>query len=250
VTPPSGSYSHRFNSVENFSFWDRTIAFSEIVSLYGPVYELVADTASVDEGSVAWFTLNTTNIESGTLVNLLLSGITTSDISGELLNINSIVYDGSAKIFVPISADGITEGSEILTVTVGDVSSSITINDTSLEPPNTESSAVTIIVDQGIAGDRPLLLDNLTEKITSSGSDVISHTLTYNGIDYAYEEIDQSIAIVLRNGDFTAEFRDEISDLSENMPAISYQQLISLVGQSSIETTILNIAGADGYFVS
>jgi hypothetical protein len=81
VTPPSGSYSHRFNSVENFSFWDRTIAFSEIVSLYGPVYELVADTASVDEGSVAWFTLNTTNIESGTLVNLLLSGITTSDIS-------------------------------------------------------------------------------------------------------------------------------------------------------------------------
>ena len=183
-------------------------------------------------------------------MNLLLSGITTSDISGELLNINSIVYDGSAKIFVPISADGITEGSEILTVTVGDVSSSITINDTSLEPPNTESSAVTIIVDQGIAGDRPLLLDNLTEKITSSGSDVISHTLTYNGIDYAYEEIDQSIAIVLRNGDFTAEFRDEISDLSENMPAISYQQLISLVGESSIETTILNIAGADGYFVS
>ena len=95
-----------------------------------------------------------------------------------------------------------------------------------------------------------MLLENLTEKITFSGSDVISHTLTYNGIDYAVEEIDQSITIVLRNDDFTAEFQNEISDLSENMPAISYQQLISLVGQSSIETTILNIAGADGYFVS
>jgi len=251
MTALSVGYVIRLNSVEIFSFGDQTKTFSEVASLVIPTYELVADAAFVDEASVATFTLKTTNLEPGTSVTYALSGITKSDIVGGLLSGNTIIdTNGSATITIPISADGVTEGSEILTLTVGDSSVSVTVNDTSFGPPSTETNTVTIIVNEGVAGPLPLLLENLIEKKTSSGADIISHTLTYAGNSYTYEELDEFITTVLRNDNFTAEFQAEISDLSDNMPAISYQDLILLVGQSNISTTLINIAGADGYFVT
>lgn len=54
---------------------------------------------------------------------------------------------------------------------------------------------------------------------------------------------------VVRDGDFTSEFRKEISDLLPAAAAFSYQDVLKLVGVSNIANVILYVAGADGDFV-
>ena len=95
------------------------------------------------EGSPVTFILETTGLSTGTLVPYsifrvnqydLVSGTTTGNFT--LLN-KSIVNTCSSTITLTISADQITEGDETLTMTVNNqsVSASITILDTSKNPP-------------------------------------------------------------------------------------------------------------------
>lgn len=102
-----------------------------------PTYAINASPQSTNEGSSVTFTLTTTNVDDGTLVPYALSGsgINSVDISGAATTGNFTVNGNtSSKTFV-IAADNTTEGTEYLTMTVGGVSTTVTINDTSITPP-------------------------------------------------------------------------------------------------------------------
>ena len=97
-----------------------------------PTYSLVAGATSVNEGAVANFTLNTTNVTSGTSIPYTLSGISSADVFGGALSGNAVVNtSGIATISVTLLNDLLTEGPETLTVTAGGASASTVVNDTS-----------------------------------------------------------------------------------------------------------------------
>ena len=99
-----------------------------------PTYTLAADATAADEGTTATFTLTTTDVAKGTEVAYALSGVKAADVEGGLLDGTATVdANGSATISIALTADDLTEGSEILTVTAEGVSASTTINDTSLD---------------------------------------------------------------------------------------------------------------------
>ena len=87
---------------------------------------------SVNEGSVATFTLTSENVQEGTYVSYLLSGIDEADLSsGNLYGNVYLDASGSASITVNLKNDFITEGPETLTVLASGVSAKTIINDTS-----------------------------------------------------------------------------------------------------------------------
>ena len=100
--------------------------------LMPPVYALRSLSNSIDEGKTAQFDLVVTNYKSDTLVSYTLTGLQAADIVGGELR-GSAILDarGTAKILIPISADGLIEGFETLTVSVQEQNASVTINDTS-----------------------------------------------------------------------------------------------------------------------
>ena len=89
-----------------------------------------------------------------------------------------------------------------------------------------------------------LILKNLTEIVTET-----SHTIEYQGVDYSYADIDSMITTVVRDGDFTAEFENEIADAFPSAAGISYQDAVGLIGIAGIDNAILAVARADGNFV-
>jgi hypothetical protein len=119
-----------------------------------PTYVVASSASSFNEGSIASFTLTTTNVASGTSVPYTLSGISAADVSAGSLSGNAIVNSsGIATISVSLLNDLLTEGSEILTVTAGGASASTIVNDTSQSvvpeiyissEPNSKTDAVSI----------------------------------------------------------------------------------------------------------
>ena len=101
-------------------------------ALAAPSYILMAIGAAADEGAFASFSLSTANVAAGSSVGYSISGVSAADLTDGLLTgfvtLNSY---GAAIIRLPIAADGMTEGTEILGVTVQDVAASIKVYDTS-----------------------------------------------------------------------------------------------------------------------
>ncbi|NDF50563.1 MAG: hypothetical protein EB116_10865 [Betaproteobacteria bacterium] len=89
-------------------------------------YAIAAKTSGVDEGSVAEFTISTTNVLAGTSLSYSLSGVSASDIVGGALSGSAIVDSmGKATISIPLALDLTTEGTETLTATVQGQSASV-----------------------------------------------------------------------------------------------------------------------------
>ncbi len=76
------------------------------------------------------------------------------------------------------------------------------------------------------------------------------HTLSYNGTVFNYAEIDPLITTVVRNGEFTAEFAQEIADAYPSAAGIKYNTVVSLVGAAAIDDLLMSVAGSDGSYVS
>ena len=58
------------------------------------------------------------------------------------------------------------------------------------------------------------------------------------------------IMTLTSDGNFTSEFRKEITDLLPAAANFSYLDTVKLVGTANIDNVILYVAGADGNFVS
>ena len=96
-----------------------------------PTYDLVALSSSVNEGSVASFSLTSTGVSPGTSIAYTISGVSSTDVTGGLSGTATVDINGLATISVPIAADFLTEGTETLTVTTQGKSTSVLVNDTS-----------------------------------------------------------------------------------------------------------------------
>lgn len=217
-----------------------------------PTYELTANTLTVNENSTAVFTLKTNNVDAGTLVDYQLTGISSSDVvGGKLTGQVAIGSNGTANISIPIAADATTEGVEIITLTVQGKSASMNILDTSAAPIiTTELHNLTVLVNKGVLSVEPLILKNLTEKMTLTNGIVTNHVITYNGTNFEYAQIDAMITTVVRDDNFTTEFLKEIFDVAPSAANLSYKDAVALIGINNIDSAILNIAGADGNYVA
>ena len=110
-------------------------------------------------------------------------------------------------------------------------------------------SNLSVIVDKGIIGSSGVLLKNLIETSTYTDGVITSQVIEYAGSKFNYSDIDKLITTVTREGDFTSEFRKEITDLLPAAANFSYQDTVKLVGTANIDNVILYVAGADGNFV-
>lgn len=114
----------------------------------------------------------------------------------------------------------------------------------------TESTSVlSVLVEAGVLASGPVLLKDLVEVTTYQGQTVTSHTVEYAGILINYADIDALVTTVARDGEFTSEFRSEISSLAPSAASLKYQDLLALVGVASFDSTLIYIAGADGNYV-
>ncbi|NBY55250.1 MAG: calcium-binding protein, partial [Betaproteobacteria bacterium] len=97
-----------------------------------PTYQVIASSSSVDEGSIAVFTVETTNVTAGSSLTYTLSGVSASDVVGGSLSGSVVVgANGKASISIPLAADQLTEGDETLTLSIQGKNASVTVRDTS-----------------------------------------------------------------------------------------------------------------------
>ena len=232
---------------------DYTFNSASITTLE-PTYSISSGSDSYDEGQSALFSLVTANLAAGTAVAYTLSGISESDLESGSLTGTAVVSDsGTTVISLPLFADALTEGAETLTFTLDDSSSttaSVIINDTSKNPVIVATNHTTsILVDKGILGTSPTILKGLTENIEKTDGVTTNHIFSYNGSDYDYYDISPFIMIVVRDNEFTDDFRSELVDFAPEFRDISYQDAVAAVGLVGISGAIITVAGADGNYI-
>jgi hypothetical protein len=116
--------------------------------------------------------------------------------------------------------------------------------------PVAETHTLSVVVNAGVLAASAVWLKDLIEQISYVGDLVTSHKVIYGTSSFDYQTIDQLITTVTRDGDFTAEFRQEIADVNIAASSLSYGDVAALVGNPSISNVILYIAGVDGSYVS
>ena len=107
--------------------------------------------------------------------------------------------------------------------------------------PKPQTYTLDVIVD--LFG-QVLYLKGLVESISTT-----SHTINYGGDSFTYSEVDAFLTTVVRDGEFTDEFAQEIADAYPSIAGISYSTAVALVGASAIDDVLLAVAGADGNYV-
>jgi hypothetical protein len=124
------------------------------------------------------------------------------------------------------------------------------VNDDTGQAPTTRTHTLTVLVDKGVLGTDPVLLKDLVEKVTTVGTTVTAHTVSYQGVQYKYGDVDALITTVIRDGEFTEEFRKEIAEQYPSYGSITYRDAVSLVGITNMDATLIRVAGMDGNFVA
>ena len=118
----------------------------------GDTFAITADAAEADEGGTATFTVaaaeGAETLTEGTEVPFTLSGVDAADVDGDLTGTATVGATGEATITVTLVEDATTEGAEALTVTLDDgASTSVTVNDTSVEPVVVPGDTLTLTTD-------------------------------------------------------------------------------------------------------
>ena len=232
---------------------DYTFNSASITTLE-PTYSITSGSDSYDEGQSALFSLVTTNLAAGTFVAYTLSGISESDLeSGSLTGTAEVGESGTTVISIPLAADTLTEGAETLTITLdefADKTASVIINDTSKNPGTVNTTHLTsILVDEDVLGASPVILGGLTENIEKTDGVTTNYVFSFNGSDYDYDDISPFIIIVLRDNEFTDDFRSELADFAPEYKNLTYQEAVDAVGLVGISAAIITVAGADGNYI-
>ena len=232
---------------------DYTFNSASITTLE-PTYSITSGSDSYDEGQSALFSLVTTNLVAGTAVAYTLSGISESDLeSGSLTGTAEVGESGTTVISIPLAADTLTEGAETLTITLdefADKTASVIINDTSKNPGTVNTTHLTsILVDEDVLGASPVILGGLTENIEKTDGVTTNYVFSFNGSDYDYDDISPFIIIVLRDNEFTDDFRSELADFAPEYKNLTYQEAVDAVGLVGISAAIITVAGADGNYI-
>lgn len=236
-------------NLEYLKFADQTINLSLLST--PATYTLTPASLIFDEGSNAVFNLSTTGVTAGTVISYTLSGVTASDITtGSLFGTVVIGPDGKSVISISLALDKLTEGDETLTISLQGASAKATVKDISLSTVTTVVHTLSIIVDKGVISSSAVLIKDLVEKTTLSNGVVTNRTIEYGGSIFNYDAIDPLITTVTRDGEFTDEFRKELTDALPSCSTLAYKDALILVGSVNIESQLISVAGYDGNYVS
>jgi hypothetical protein len=115
-------------------------------------YSLSRSIAATNEGTQATITLNTTGVQKGQAIPYTITGVSSADIGDVSLTGNFTIDGDTDSVVFNIAADVITEGEEVLTLTLDDAgtSVSVTINDTSVAPTYNLSTGVGSVDEGGV----------------------------------------------------------------------------------------------------
>ena len=148
-----------------------------------PAYTLSRSGESTIEGFTVTYTVNTLNIAEGTSIPYVVTGILPEDLSSGSLS-GDLIIDayGSASVSFTLEDDGIPEGVENMTFYTGNLSSSISVEDTSYSNTYTlnrstestdEGSVVTYTINSTAAPEGtvvPYIITGISQEDLSSGS--------------------------------------------------------------------------------
>jgi hypothetical protein len=66
---------------------------------------------------------------------------------------------------------------------------------------------------------------------------------------FDYKQVDALLMVVTRDGNYSDEYRKEITTLFPAAANFSYEETVKLVGAANIDSVITYIAGSDGNYV-
>ena len=104
-------------------------------------------------------------------------------------------------------------------------------------------------MDEDVLGASPVILGGLTENIEKTDGVTTNYVFSFNGSDYDYDDISPFIIIVLRDNEFTDDFRSELADFAPEYKNLTYQEAVDAVGLVGISAAIITVAGADGNYI-
>ncbi len=201
-------YSNTATSIKSHYGW-----LSESVQANNYLYDnSLAELDSVnnvDEGKSISFTFKTHKSEEDKQYTYTLSGISSLDIaSNELSGKTTINSDGEATFTIGISADKLTEGTETLTLSIGEKTKSISINDTSktaspptIELPTSTNSAIFLMLED-IGVPSLTINENITSVYTYTADEEVTWSLSASAssaTDYTKFTIDSSTGALTFN---------------------------------------------------
>ena len=112
-----------------------------------------------------------------------------------------------------------------------------------------QSNNISLIVDKGVLGENAVLLNDLLEVKVWKNNRLVSQTIDYQNITYNFRDFELVSSIVIRNGDFTDDFKFEIDNYLQRNANLSLSTAIEIVGSLNFDQILLKIAGSDGNFV-
>jgi hypothetical protein len=141
VAPYTGTYYVRASFGTDAAHTYYSLTLSEDAHTTYSTTTLVPDVTVVDEGSVVQYTVKSSTLPQGTVLNWILSGVSADDIGGRATSGTvQMGPDGTAYLSIYLMPDRVTEGTETVTVMLGDsagkilaTAPAVRINDTSFE---------------------------------------------------------------------------------------------------------------------
>jgi hypothetical protein len=118
-----------------------------------PTYTLSSNFSTVNEGTTFVITLSTTLVTNGTVFPYTVTGISAGDLSAGALNGNFVVQNNTATASFTVRNDSLLEGTEIFTLSLVGINSSVSVSilDTSKPAPIYSFGAISA-VNEGTTG--------------------------------------------------------------------------------------------------
>lgn len=152
------------SSIEYLQFSDVTQAPAYFVQQGVPTYVLTSGALAVNEGGANVYTLTTTNVAAGTVLQYSLSGVSAADVVGGALTRSiTVAGSGSTLFTVGLVADRLNEGAELMVAQVESTTGArlataptVRVNDTSvIAVAGGSAESVVARVHQALYGQAP-----------------------------------------------------------------------------------------------
>ena len=231
-------YSDKTQALQNMDFTPPTISISSAVKTLNSSQTTVI-TFTLSESSTN-FVANDVVVTGGKLSNFIGSGTTYTATFTPTSSATTATISVPSGAFTDTAGNTNADGSDTNNTIVFSITTELKY----------ETHTLSVIVDKGILGPGAVLLQGLTEKMTLTNGTISAHTVEYSGSIFDYAQIDSLITTVVRDGEFSDEFRKELTDAIPSTSGLTYKDAVVLVGSINIDNQLIYVAGLDGSYVS